>query len=1131
MEAIVTTETIVGLTEFIKIAKQDPKAEVECKLLSGKIQTKDVADRILNSILTLSVGLQTEEHRLSISYPDSTRVVIYEPQNIHKLCLNNTFKEVPLTVEKKSRYFEGSLGKKDILDVTDGSMRFTLRSEVDVRKDWEGNPSDPKAHVRMIHRKSFTTSDELFRIDFSMVKSRGVNSRMTIRDILRQPHTYELEIEFINRKTTVSNELVVQELIRLTTVLSQAFYQSPFLLKVSDIQRYQQEFKTSGHVFFNPVTMVRRHLNLDNPHNIGKGYTVTNKADGERSGLYVARDRKVLRVTSNMQITWTGVTAIDDSHSNDFVDGEYIQDKQLFCIFDIYRLRNRDTRSLPLIKSDEDTLKTPLNSRLGCAKLFVEDMRTQFVTLPSMTPLRVETKLFLAGDGASMEDAIKTMLETQFEYQTDGLIFTPRMSGVAPPDDRKGRTWNRVYKWKPADQNSIDFLLKITDTETYDIVATTKARKGELYVSRTPTDDIIYPRETMNGEYVPKVLPTDLQRVAETNTRIPSVFQPSVPRDPDAYQILVPVSEKGVCVDKSGIKVEDNTIVECSFDTDTRRWTIMRTRYDKTFQYRVLREPQYGNDITVANSIWTSMHVPITEDMVKTFISNPPDDTYEDDMYYRDDLKRCSRSYNDVYDFHNRVKEELYKTSVHRGDSLLELAVGRGGDLHKWKKIQPGCVVGIDVSLANIESPTQGSAVRYLSDKKRNPHDYLPPVLYIQGDMTFYPLFQQDDKYMPILTGAEKATTEYLSKFEGLTSFEAISCQFAIHYACESEEIFRNFAKNLEKYGKNLFFGTCLDGQAVYSLLIGKKTHLFGSEKQVCGEFTKEYLDKDSWTEEFGLGVKVYLESFERPALEYLVPFQKITEILKEHGYELVDSKMFSELYSQQTNITLTQDQQIFSFLNRTFVFKKTKKEVEVVEVIETALPEKEVIVEEKKPKIRKLKTGSEPEPILFFGADESKGEYRSFSNMSNHPLKVDGKEYPTVEHYFQSEKARLFKDDESHEKMLKAKTAKAVKAMGRKVKPFVQEEWDAKRDSIMKEGLRAKFTQHPELRKQLLETGDKKIGEASARDLYWGIGTSIESEKSKVPSKWRGKNKMGELLMELRNTFKTESSSDNVKE
>ena len=442
MEAIVTTETIVGLTEFIKIAKQDPKAEVECKLLSGKIQTKDVADRILNSILTLSVGLQTEEHRLSISYPDSTRVVIYEPQNIHKLCLNNTFKEVPLSVEKKSRYFEGSLGKKDILDVTDGSMRFTLRSEVDVRKDWEGNPSDPKAHVRMIHRKSFTTSDELFRIDFSMVKSRGVNSRMTIRDILRQPHTYELEIEFINRKTTVSNELVVQELIRLTTVLSQAFYQSPFLLKVSDIQRYQQEFKTSGHVFFNPVTMVRRHLNLDNPHNIGKGYTVTNKADGERSGLYVARDRKVLRVTSNMQITWTGVTAIDDSHSNDFVDGEYIQDKQLFCIFDIYRLRNRDTRSLPLIKSDEDTLKTPLNSRLGCAKLFVEDMRTQFVTLPSMTPLRVETKLFLAGDGASMEDAIKTMLETQFEYQTDGLIFTPRISGVAPPDDRKGRTWN-----------------------------------------------------------------------------------------------------------------------------------------------------------------------------------------------------------------------------------------------------------------------------------------------------------------------------------------------------------------------------------------------------------------------------------------------------------------------------------------------------------------------------------------------------------------------------------------------------------------------------------------------------------------------------------------------------------------
>jgi hypothetical protein len=164
----------------------------------------------------------------------------------------------------------------------------------------------------------------------------------------------------------------------------------------------------------------------------------------------MSRDRKLLKITPTNIVTWTGIVANDDSHFGDFVDGEYITDKQLFCIFDIYRFRNRDVKSLPLMKTDEDVLKNPQSSRLGTAKLFVEDLKNQFSTLPSMTPLRVETKLFLAGDGSSMEEAIQTILNTQFEYETDGLIFTPRASGVAPSEDRKGKTWSRVYKWKPA---------------------------------------------------------------------------------------------------------------------------------------------------------------------------------------------------------------------------------------------------------------------------------------------------------------------------------------------------------------------------------------------------------------------------------------------------------------------------------------------------------------------------------------------------------------------------------------------------------------------------------------------------------------------------------------------------------
>jgi ribA/ribD-fused uncharacterized protein len=1155
MEAFVTPEVIQQITDFIDISKKDSKAEVECKLLSNRIQTKDIADRILKAVQTLSIGGVTDETRLTLSYQDNVRVNVVTPPLVHKVCVQGSFKDVPLLVEIKKPYYEKGSGKKDILDISEANTRFSLRSEREIRRDWDGSPNDPKAHLRILNRKSFKTPSELFRIDFSMVKTRSINSKQSIKDALKQQPAYELEIEFVNKKTPIESEVVVKEYFKIITAVLQAYYQSPFLLSNSDIQRYVQEFKMTSNIFYDLKTLERRHLNPENPYNILSGYTVTIKADGDRCGLYVARDRKILKIPKNPeQLVWTGITARDNSHVGDFVDGEYIAEKNLFCIFDVLRFRNRDTKSLPLLTNDEDLVKNPLKSRLGCAKLFVEDLKTEFMTNASATPLRVETKLFLAGDGPAMQEAINTLLTTQVEYERDGLIFTPRSTGVAPMEDRRGKTWLRVYKWKPPHQNSIDFLVKLYPEDTIDPATGEKAARGELYVSRTPDSDFIYPREMMNGEYVPKKLPQDLQKVADTNTRIPSIFQPSVPRDPDAYQIFVPVDPKGVPIDENKNKVEDNTIIECYFDVEKHRWAVMRTRYDKTYQYRVLKQPMYGNDIATADNVWTSIHVPITEDMLSKFVSNPPDTTYEDDMYYRDDLNRSSREFADVYGFHNMVKEDLYKTNLKPEHTLLEIASGRAGDLYKWKRSRVSKVVAVDYSLSNIISPKQGAATRYLLEKERNPRDYMPALLFLQGDMTYYPLFEQDDKYMPILTGKETAPTEYLAQFEGLTKFDAISCQFALHYACQSEETFRQFAQNLEKYGKGLFFGTCSDGQSIYSLLLGKKTHLFNNNKQLVGEYTKQYMDKDTWTEEFGMPVKVMLESFEKPAVEYLVPFGRVTEILAEYGYELVDTKLFSEIYTQQTARTLTQEQQMFSFLNRTFVFRRmTRAEKKETQEEREQEPEKredekkneapeeelkksddsekkteepEKKEDEAKPKRRKLRKDPEPEQevVLFHGDDESQGQYKNFSNGSQHPIDMDGEKFPTVEHYFQAMKAKEFKDDEIYNKILKAKTPKAAKALGKKVKNFVIEVWESKRDELMEKAIRAKFVQHPEIRKELMATEEKIIGKADPRDTYWGIGTSMELEKAKFPSKWRGQNKLGRMLMALRNTFKSES-------
>jgi ribA/ribD-fused uncharacterized protein len=1134
MESLIPSSVRRDIEELVSIAAQDKKAELETKVLSGQIQTKDVADRIVKAIESIAT-IGPDEHRASFAYSDGLRVNVVGAENILKVCSTSSFRGVPLNVERKRRYFDvpgGTSASKvssDTLDIPDLRLRFTLRHEEQLRKDFSGSPMDPASYVRILHRKSWTTHDKILRIDMSLVKTKQ-KSHKTFADILKQTPSYELEVELIKRD--VPHKQIVEALLRTVEPLVAAYQQSAFLLTESDLQRYRMEVEGLKMRFINPVTMERRHLVPGRPHNVLSGYTVTNKADGERCFLVVSRDKRLLRWYRDGRIAWTGLSAIKDTHVGDVVDGEYLSDRNLFCIFDAYTFRSKNITRLPLMTTDDDVTKNPTKSRLGCAHLFVEDLKKNFVALSSTSPMRIETKLFLAGNGPTMEAAIKMMLDTKFEYPTDGLVFTPRASAVAPITERRGDTWLTVYKWKPASQNSIDFLLTFKMGESYDAVLGQRVVRGTLFVARSPGSDIIYPCETLTGEYKQPDMPADLRVLSETRDRVPSPFQPSAPKAPDAHEVLVPVNAKGVPVDQEGDRVEDNTIIECARDVENGRWRIMRTRYDKTYQYRVLKQAQFGNDIHVADSIWTNIHNPVTEEMIRSIHSSPPDDTFEDELYYRDSLEARDRVMKDVMSFHNKIKETLYQSSIKAGDTLLELAVGRANDLHKWRKTKPSKIVGIDLSKGNLEGARQGACVRYINE---NAKQRLPPALFIEGDMT-QTLLEQDNRYIKILDKREPATTEYLQKFVGLTEFDVISCQFAIHYACETEESFRIFVGNLTRHGKGLFFGTCMDGQAVYSQLLGKEGYLFhANQGQVFGEMSKQYADGDGWTEEFGKAILVKLESFERPTKEFLVPFGRVTEILKENGFELVNTAMFNDHYAAQTNYVLGGDLQAFSFLHRSFVFKRVEivkpKEEEPKQEVEIPVAPEEKEEEkpkekEKKKRVLKVKVASEPavpveEPVFFFPGNPALNETKYLSNLYDAPIQIEGTTFPTVEHYFQWSKARQFGDAEAQAKILKTPSAKSVKSYGKKVKPFDETVWAGMAENVMRVAVKAKFMQHPDLLVKLRATGTRLLADADPRSKFWGIGTSADTSKAKDPNKWPGKNVMGKILADIRSELK----------
>lgn len=144
---------------------------------------------------------------------------------------------------------------------------------------------------------------------------------------------------------------------------------------------------------------------------------------------------------------------------------------------------------------------------------------------------------------------------------------------------------------------------------------------------------------------------------------------------------------------------------------------------------------------------------------------------------------------------------------------------------------------------------------------------------------------------------------------------------------------------------------------------------------------------------------------------------------------------------------------------------------------------------------------------ILFYRTTDP---YGGFSNFSPSPFELNARVWPTAEHYFQ---ARKFAGTDYEEAIRLVKSPMIAARMGRSRKHPLRPDWEVVKDDIMREALMAKFAQHPDLRSLLLETGDAELIEHTRNDSYWGDGGDGS-----------GKNRLGQLLMELRTKFRTDS-------
>ena len=135
--------------------------------------------------------------------------------------------------------------------------------------------------------------------------------------------------------------------------------------------------------------------------------------------------------------------------------------------------------------------------------------------------------------------------------------------------------------------------------------------------------------------------------------------------------------------------------------------------------------------------------------------------------------------------------------------------------------------------------------------------------------------------------------------------------------------------------------------------------------------------------------------------------------------------------------------------------------------------------------------------------------------------FKIDDIEYNCAEQYMMAMKATYFSDFEALEKIMSSDEPSEQKAIGRTVKNFDREAWDAVSRGYVYQANIAKFKQNEKLKEYLISTGDKELVEASPYDKIWGIGLSMDNPDILDKSKWKGTNWLGETLMKVRQDIK----------
>jgi hypothetical protein len=446
----------------------------------------------LLDVNTYTLKMQSEflDKKTGRTKESNVRVELNGIHQIQQYCETNSLdKTFPTFTQKQYAIVDGNPVYP--VNIDDFNLRASFQTEKripphgafadSIISSW---PDNKKTSFRYLNRTSFVHKDLPIRFDLSIVKE-GETEEREIRGkkryVPRPEYTiqaakvfdnvekYEIELEILNNKvgagTNYSSSAVLSKALRKSIIyvlsgLQNTNYPVPYneirsvgdqYLKLVYGKDYNEKMRMKPKMFLGPSSSTLQMTNIapinDDASipNIRKDYTVTEKADGMRKLLYINKSGKIYLIDTNMNVQFTGAVTKNVDLFETILDGEHILHNKrgefinLYAAFDVYIVNKKDVRANSFIPPPtEEGGKEPILTkfRLPVLTNIIKNLAATSSVSDKPSPIRIEHKNFKAeGKNLSIFQCCNTIIDQQkqglYEYEIDGLIFTPAYFGVA----------------------------------------------------------------------------------------------------------------------------------------------------------------------------------------------------------------------------------------------------------------------------------------------------------------------------------------------------------------------------------------------------------------------------------------------------------------------------------------------------------------------------------------------------------------------------------------------------------------------------------------------------------------------------------------------------------------------------